>query len=590
MQHEEIVFEGSQLVAHDTSNMNNDPENGQNSNRQTNERDANNGNGGWQLHQSSHSTQIVAALAVSLGPLAAGLGKGYASPALASLEDSMHITREFAVTNQELSWLASLSLLGALFGGMFGGISMQYGRKRTLALMSLPFSATWILTMFAQSVGHMYITVFMSGFCCAIVSSCVQVYISEIASPEIRGFLSAVQKMAQHVGVLIAYLLGSVLDWRQLALFVSVAPMMLFVTVIYIPETPSYLVLKGRDEEAYRALQWLRPHKNVEIELETIRSNIRLSKTNLGHQHLSTATINGSTTKTNNNEPRATTTIGGTTQQQRSTAATKLKNFTTQISVATQTAIQGLYIRFRDLSFETLYSNAKAVLRNARLIKPVTITCGLMIVQRFTGASSFGFYSVRIFKKTFANFSPHTGSIAVGFVQLLASMLSGLLIDTVGRIPLLITSSVFMTLALASFGSYSYYEETNKQIADALDGTTAVGVSSDWIPLLCVLVFTVAFALGIQPISWLLVGELFPLEYRNVGSAIATSFSYFCAFIGVKTYVDLEELLGLYGTFWLYATVSCIGLFFVVMIVPETKGRDLDEMDPRFVRTLTINR
>jgi hypothetical protein len=52
--------------------------------------------------------------------------------------------------------------------------------------------------------------------------------------------------------MLISYILGAWLDWKQLAMFVSVAPMMLFVTVIYIPETPSFLMLKGRDEDAYR--------------------------------------------------------------------------------------------------------------------------------------------------------------------------------------------------------------------------------------------------------------------------------------------------------------------------------------------------
>lgn len=158
----------------------------------------------------------------------------------------------FSISDQEASWVASLSLLGALFGGMFSGVLMQYGRKRILALMSLPFSASWILTVFAQSVQTMFFTAFIGGFCCSIVSSVVQVYISEIASPDIRGFLSAIQKIAGHFGILISYLLGAVLDWRQLAMLVSVAPMMLFVTVIYIPETPSYLVLHGRDEEAYR--------------------------------------------------------------------------------------------------------------------------------------------------------------------------------------------------------------------------------------------------------------------------------------------------------------------------------------------------
>lgn len=58
--------------------------------------------------------------------------------------------------------------------------------------------------------------------------------------------------MAGHLGILISFTLGAYLDWRQLAMLVAVAPIMLFVTVIYVPETPSFLLLKGRDDEAYR--------------------------------------------------------------------------------------------------------------------------------------------------------------------------------------------------------------------------------------------------------------------------------------------------------------------------------------------------
>lgn len=79
-----------------------------------------------------------------------------------------------------------------------------------------------------------------------------QVYISEISSPDIRGFLSSIQKVAGHLGVLLSFSVGAYLDWRQLAMLVSLAPLLLFLTVIYIPETPSFLVLTGRDEEAYR--------------------------------------------------------------------------------------------------------------------------------------------------------------------------------------------------------------------------------------------------------------------------------------------------------------------------------------------------
>ncbi|CAO1373227.1 unnamed protein product [Diamesa hyperborea] len=553
MEKEETIVERSQLVStgsnanghnviiHNfTNNNNNNANQNSNTNNHIHNEDEEQNNVNPCNHRSQHYTQIIAALAVSLGPLAAGLGKGYSSPAIASLQE-LHIrNREtnntsFSVTDQEASWVASLSLLGALFGGMFGGLAMQYGRKKVLALMSLPFSISWILTVFAKSVETMFMTAFIGGFCCAIVSMVTQVYISEISSPDIRGFLSAIQKVSGHLGILISYLLGAYLDWRQLAMLVSVAPMMLFVTVIYIPETPSFLVLKGRDEDAYRSLQWLRgPNKNVELELDTIRSNIRTSRFNKDNNSNLSSSVNHS----------------------------------------------GMSMKY---SFKTILANIKSVLKNTRLVRPVLITCGLMIFQRFTGANSFGFYAVKIFRQTFSGMNPHGGAVAVAFVQLLASMLSGLLIDTVGRIPLLITSSVTMSLSLASFGSFVHYEQNRTNTLDAVG-------NNDWIPLLCVLIFTIAYSLGISPISWLLIGELFPLEYRGIGSSIATSFSYFCAFLGVKTFVDFQEMLGLDGAFWLFACISCVGLFFVIMVVPETKGKDLDEMDPKYMRTITINR
>lgn len=107
-----------------------------------------------------------------------------------------------------------------------------------------------------------------------------------------------------------------------------------------------------------------------------------------------------------------------------------------------------------------------------------------------------------------------------------------------------------MSLALAGFGSYAYYNSMLQiQSIPAASYATAEAATSarisgqyDWIPLLCVLVFTTALSLGISPISWLLIGELFPLEYRGLGSSISTSFSYFCAFVAIKLYMDFQEV------------------------------------------------
>jgi len=334
---------------------------------------------------------------------------------------------------------------------------------------------------------------FTSGFLVAIVQLAAQVYVSEIAAPSIRGGLSALLKISGHVGVLVAFAAGAFLDWRQLAGFISFAPAAMCLAMLRIPESPGWLVLKGHDSEAKKALKWLRgDNVDLQLELALLQAHIMSNR---------------------------------------------------------------------------IPSDPKLLVQSLRT--PALITCGLMFFQRFSGAHAFNFYMVSVFKETFGGTNPHSAAVAVAVVQFLSSLLSGLLVDSAGRLPLLVASSVLMSLALASFGSFAYYEEANPKTVPHLD----------WIPLLCVLIFTVAFSLGISPISWLLVSELFSLEHRGLGTALATAFSYLCAFVGVKTFMDFKQLLGLYGAFWLYAFISVCGLGFVVCCVPETKGQNLTEID-----------
>nr|CAH7730484.1 unnamed protein product [Callosobruchus chinensis] len=383
--------------------------------------------------------QVLASLAVSLGPLAAGLGKGYSSPAIASLtqkaRDTPAPSDAFPVVSaQQTSWLASLSLLGALFGAPVGGVAVRFGRKRALVLAGLPLSICWATTAWAASVE-----------------------VIEIAAPCIRGGLSAMLKVAGHAGVLVAFAAGAFLDWRRLAGMIAFAPAAMCILLLRVPESPGWL-----------------------LELGVLQAHV-LSR--------------------------------------------------------------------------PIPANPKVLIQSLKT--PVMIACGLMFFQRFSGVNAFNFYVVSVFQETFGGTNPHSAAVAVA-------------VDSAGRLPLLVASSVMMTMALASFGSFSYYKETSPRTG---------APHLDWIPLLCVLLFTVAFSLGISPISWLLVSELFSLEHRGFGTALATAFSYLCAFIGVKTFIDFKELLGLYGAFWLYAFISVCGLCFVVCCVPETKGQDLTEID-----------
>jgi facilitated trehalose transporter len=190
--------------------------------------------------------QVVASMAISFGPFAVGLGKGYISPALASLQqpsqnymgqngstiyDSIRPGGEtLTITEQQGSWVASLSLLGALFGGLCSGAIVKQGRRRTLLFVSIPLSLSWVLTIFANSVELIYATAFLAGFFSAIVQVAAQVYISEIAHPSIRASLCSAAKVFSQIGLLAAFVMGAWLDWRQLAIVCAAAPLMLLIT------------------------------------------------------------------------------------------------------------------------------------------------------------------------------------------------------------------------------------------------------------------------------------------------------------------------------------------------------------------------
>lgn len=193
-------------------------------------------------------------------------------------------------------------MLGAWFGAMIGDWIMRRGRRLALRATSLPLAAAWVVTGVAPCVELVYVTSFIGGLCCSVITMVAQVkkkrkkskstrsiletcrptyvsyvflswqvYISEISMPGIRGCLSAMLKVLGHVGVLLSYIAGTYLNWRQSALLVAVAPSMLFLGTLFIPETPSYLVLNGKDDEAAHSLQWLRgEHVDIRYELQVI--------------------------------------------------------------------------------------------------------------------------------------------------------------------------------------------------------------------------------------------------------------------------------------------------------------------------------
>lgn len=178
--------------------------------------------------------------------LAVGVGTALAwtSPVLPELkkEDSW-----LKITEEEGSWVGALLALGAMMGALPAGVfANSVGRKNALLFLALPFLASWIGLLFASEVWMLYVARFIVGL--GVGGSCVLVptYLSEIAEASIRGTLGALFQLFLTVGIVFAFSLGAILDYKMLAFSCAMVEVVFVVTFIFIPESPVWLVVSDR--------------------------------------------------------------------------------------------------------------------------------------------------------------------------------------------------------------------------------------------------------------------------------------------------------------------------------------------------------
>jgi MFS family permease len=106
-----------------------------------------------------------------------------------------------------------------------------------------------------------------------------------------------------------------------------------------------------------------------------------------------------------------------------------------------------------------------------------------------------------------------------------------------------------------------------------------LGAADSWLSLICLVAYIAAFAVGLGPIFWLLIAEIFPARARAEGASAATAANWLWNFVVGLTFLPLATAIGQGQTFWIFAAVCAVGLAFVNRYVPETKGRSFTEVD-----------
>jgi SP family arabinose:H+ symporter-like MFS transporter len=206
---------------------------------------------------------------------------------------------------------------------------------------------------------------------------------------------------------------------------------------------------------------------------------------------------------------------------------------------------------------------------HARFRRPLIVAALMMAFSQFSGINAVIYYSTKIFASAGVGVNDaFTSSAIIGLVNLLFTFLAIAFVDKAGRRPLLLIGLTVQVVAEGAVGWMFH-----------------VGYSG-WPLLLAVISFTAAFAMAMGPISWILCSEIFPTKVRGRAMSVATFMIWTSCYIVAQTFPMLNDspTIGPAMTFWVYGACSLASLVFVAAMVPETKGRTLEEIEASWGR------
>ncbi|XP_075223390.1 trehalose transporter 1-like protein isoform X1 [Lycorma delicatula] len=300
---------------------------------------------------------------------------------------------DIKVTKEETSWIASLVVLVVPVGALMTGYLVdKIGRLNTIKLCAIPYIIGWILIANAVNLPMILVGRFLTGFALAMGPSPAVVYITEVARPDLRGALICTGPSMTSLGMVFVYTKGAFLHWRTVAwisVFYCLIPILLM--ILWSPESPAWLLSKGRTEDALKSLVFLARNETQgglpEQQLAQLQKD-QFSKNK---------------------------------DQKKSCAVTKL-------------------IR----SFFTPNG-----------YKPFFILFFLFLFQQFSGIYITIFYAVTFFQEVGAGFNAYLSTIYIGIVRMLVGLLTTFLLRRFGRRPLFVFSGLGMAISMAISGYYT---------------------------------------------------------------------------------------------------------------------------------------
>ena len=397
----------------------------------------------------------------------------------------------FTLNEWALGFTATVISLGTIPGTFSAGpIIDLFGRKKILIVCALLYAVSAVTSALATDFTFFNIARVIGGLAIGASIITAPVYVAEISPPEYRGRLVGINQFTIVLGISVAYFSNYFLlplehNWRWMLGVEAFPAMLYFIFLFLVPESPRWLVMKGRIEQAKNVLLKFAPEKEAESELTDIHNSL------LHHDK----------------------------------------------------------VRYAELF-------------HGKVLVLLGIAIVLGICQQMSGVNVVFSYAPMIFKQSGAGTqAAFVSAVFVGLVNLLSTVVAIWLMDKVGRRPLLLTGAAGMTLSHISLTLAFWFK---------LQGALVL------IPILSFIAF---FAMSMGPGYWIVASEIMPNRVRGLGISIIQGITNAASMLVVFFFPWAEKNFGLSGAFLAYSFVTLFTFFFVFKVIPETKGKSLEEIE-----------
>ncbi|XP_055595464.1 facilitated trehalose transporter Tret1-2 homolog [Uranotaenia lowii] len=207
------------------------------------------------------------------------------------------------------------------------------------------------------------------------------------------------------------------------------------------------------------------------------------------------------------------------------------------------------------------------MIRQPQVYKPLGVIIGFFGFQQFSGIFVVVVYAAKVSSEAGVMIDPFLCTVLIGVTRVVATVLVAYILDSLGRKPPSIFSGCGMTICMFGIAGCIYFP-----LPEELS----------WVPTFLIITYIFTSTLGFLTMPFSMMAELFPLKVRGPASGISVFFTYVMSFIIIKLYPTMVAGMQSANVFIFYGVISLLGVIFVCLFVPETKGKSLEEIEAHF--------